>query len=98
MDNSYIRLFENLNSNDVPIVGGKNASLGEMIQNLKQEGVRVPDGFATTAQAYWEFIEANQIKAQIKSLLHDLETEKQSLSEVGKAIRRLFKKHPFLKM
>ncbi|ACK72340.1 phosphoenolpyruvate synthase [Gloeothece citriformis PCC 7424] len=97
MDNSYIRLFENLNSNDVPIVGGKNASLGEMIQNLKQEGVRVPDGFATTAQAYWEFIEANQIKAQIKSLLHDLETEKQSLSEVGKAIRRLFKKTSFPK-
>jgi pyruvate, water dikinase len=49
---AYIRWFENLTSNDVSLVGGKNASLGEMIRALKEEGIRVPSGFATTADAY----------------------------------------------
>jgi pyruvate, water dikinase len=51
--NKYIRWFEDLSSEDVQVVGGKNASLGEMIRSLKEEGIRVPDGFATTADAYW---------------------------------------------
>ena len=48
----YIRWFEALGSDDVAVVGGKNASLGEMIQRLGASGIRVPGGFATTAQAY----------------------------------------------
>ncbi|CAN5805626.1 hypothetical protein BH23CYA1_BH23CYA1_03150 [soil metagenome] len=46
---------------DVERVGGKNASLGELMGALKQAGVRVPDGFAITASAYWEFVAANQL-------------------------------------
>ena len=48
----YIRWFEDLRNDDVPLVGGKNASLGEMIKTLKEKGVRVPDGFATTCLLY----------------------------------------------
>ncbi len=50
--NSYIRWFADLTNKDVELVGGKNASLGEIIGTLKEEDVRVPDGFATTAEAY----------------------------------------------
>ncbi|MEO8342837.1 MAG: PEP/pyruvate-binding domain-containing protein, partial [Gallionella sp.] len=56
MNSPYIIRFEHLRMNDVPRVGGKNASLGEMISQLAQLGVRVPGGFATTAQAYRDFL------------------------------------------
>lgn len=88
--NPYLRWFEDLRSEDVAIVGGKNASLGEMIQALKSEGVKVPDGFATTADAYREFLQANNLEDKIRSHLQDLEQNPQSLAPVGKAIRRLF--------
>ncbi len=87
---SYICWFANLTNEDVDIVGGKNASLGEMIGTLKEEGVRVPDGFATTAEAYRQFLQHNDLESQIKSHIEDLEAEKQSLQQVGKTIRRLF--------
>lgn len=48
----YIRFFSELDNNDVPLVGGKNASLGEMYRTLSGQGVAVPNGFATTAEAY----------------------------------------------
>ena len=51
--------FEKLGRGDVSLVGGKNASLGEMVGHLGARGVRVPPGFATTAQAYWRFVDAN---------------------------------------
>lgn len=89
-ENSYIRWFTDLTNEDVEVVGGKNASLGEMIGTLKEKGVRVPDGFATTAEAYWQFLEHNDLKEQIKSHVGDLSAEKQSLEETGKTIRRLF--------
>ena len=63
----YIRWFEKLRSKDVPLVGGKNASLGEMIMTLKKKGIWVPDGFATTADAYWRFLEENDLKDQLVS-------------------------------
>ena len=88
--NSYIRWFADLTNEDVEVVGGKNASLGEMIGTLKEEGVRVPDGFATTAEAYWQFLEHNDLKGQIKSNIEDLSAQKQSLEKTGKAIRRQF--------
>ena len=65
-ESAYIRWFENISSNDGLVVGGKNASLGEMIRTLKDEGIRVPDGFAITAEAFWKFIEANDLKEKIK--------------------------------
>ncbi len=87
---SYICWFADLTNKDVELVGGKNASLGEMIGTLKEEGIRVPDGFATTAEAYRQFLQHNDLESQIKSHIRDLEAEKQSLEQVGKNIRRLF--------
>ena len=58
-EGKYVRWFEEVGSEDVGRVGGKNASLGEMIRNLKDKGIQVPDGFATTAEAYRKFIEEN---------------------------------------
>ena len=82
--------FEQLGKGDVPTVGGKNASLGEMVCHLTGQGVRVPDGFATTADAYWRFVKANKLKETIVPLLDDLAGGKATLSEVGSAIRRAF--------
>ncbi|MEQ8997425.1 MAG: phosphoenolpyruvate synthase [Coleofasciculus sp. B1-GNL1-01] len=89
-NNQYIRWFENLTSDDVSRVGGKNASLGEMIRSLKDEGVRVPDGFATTAEAYRKFLDSNQLNEKIKSHLSELDSDKTPLEKVGKSIRKLF--------
>jgi len=91
----FIRWFEDLDSDDVPVVGGKNASLGEMIGALKEEGLRVPDGFATTARAYWTFVDANEIEDRIRSLLSDWKDGEKSLQETGEGIRRLFRHGSF---
>ncbi len=91
-DYQYIRWFETLSNTDVPLVGGKNASLGEMVRTLKDEGIAVPDGFATTAQAYWEFLRLNDLGKKIQSQLKDLNSGARPLVEVGKVIRRLFLK------
>jgi pyruvate, water dikinase len=93
--NAYVRWFEDLGSGDVETVGGKNASLGEMIRSLKSEGVHVPNGFSTTADAYWEFLQAHGLKEKIQSHLEELESGKKQLAQVGKAIRKLFAKVPF---
>jgi pyruvate,water dikinase len=85
----YIRWFEDLSVSDVSLVGGKNASLGELIGALKSAGVRVPGGFATTAGAYWAFLDANGLRAPIESLLADLTKERRTLQEAGTAIRDL---------
>jgi pyruvate,water dikinase len=82
--------LERLGRGDVPLVGGKNASLGEMVQRLGKQGVRVPAGFATTAQAYWRFVDLNGLRETIAALLGDLEAGKAPLAEVGAAIRRAF--------
>ena len=91
----YIRKFEDLNSEDVSLVGGKNASLGEMIQVLREQGVRVPGGFATTAQAYRDFMAENQLEADLKTLMGKWQQEKASLEETGEAVRRLFRHGEF---
>jgi len=90
-----IRWFEDLGSGDVPQVGGKNASLGEMIRSLKDRGVMVPDGFATTADAYHRFLEANGLNEEIKAHLNDLESRNRPLSKVGRSIRKLFSRAEF---
>jgi len=91
----YIRWFDTLSMKDVPVVGGKNASLGEMISSLKDEGIRVPDGFATTADAYRKFMREGGIEEDVTSLLDELENGKKTLDTVGKKIRRLFTKTSF---
>lgn len=90
-----VQWFEALTVEDVPLVGGKNASLGEMIQALKPHGIQVPDGFATTSQAYWEFLEFNHLTDKISSHLHDYQHGNATLEQVGKAIRRLFARAQF---
>ena len=82
--------FENLGRGDVSIVGGKNASLGEMVRHLRPRGVRIPPGFATTAQAYWRFCDANGLREVVAAALDDLGTRTATLVEVGSTIRRAF--------
>ncbi|MGE4419253.1 MAG: phosphoenolpyruvate synthase [Sulfurimonas sp.] len=86
----YIRFFSELNINDVPIVGGKNASLGEMYQKLTPKGVTIPNGFATTSEAYWLLLEENGIKDEIASTLSDLDIhDTNNLQERGLKVRNL---------
>jgi pyruvate,water dikinase len=85
---SVVIWFENLGRGDVPLVGGKNASLGEMVQNLGEKGVRVPPGFATTADAFREFIADNGLGEVISQALGELAGGKAALAETGAAIRR----------
>ncbi|MDA7087920.1 phosphoenolpyruvate synthase [Pseudomonas sp. SA3-5] len=82
--------FEALGRGDVARVGGKNASLGEMVGHLGAQGVSVPPGFATTAEAYWRFVEANRLEDAIEGALNDLKAGKASLHETGQNIRRAF--------
>ena len=86
----YVRRLETLTNRDVALVGGKNASLGEMLQSLGQEGVRVPDGFATTAEAYREFLRANELDNRLRTEIARFQQQKQSLEQTGRAIRRFF--------
>ncbi len=84
---TFVRTFDTLTNEDVAVVGGKNASLGEMIGALKESGVRVPSGFATTATAYRAFIDANALETPIREHLERLVSGDAPLSEVGAAIR-----------
>ncbi len=86
----YVVWFENLSVQDISRVGGKNASLGEMIRELDGQGVRVPGGFATTSKAYWEFVQANDLQEPLKKALARFQGDKLSLEKTGRAIRRLF--------
>lgn len=84
----YIAWFDHLTMNDVNLVGGKNASLGEMISHLSQAGVNVPAGFATTTEAYREFLAANGLVDRIKQLLDKLDVDDiNALTIAGKEIR-----------
>jgi pyruvate,water dikinase len=87
-DTSPVIWFDELGRGDVPRVGGKNASLGEMVGNLAVKGVKVPPGFATTAEAYWRFVDENGLGESIAAALADLEGGKVALAEAGHAIRR----------
>jgi pyruvate,water dikinase len=81
--------FDQLRIGDVPIAGGKNASLGEMYRELKNKGVKVPNGFAVTAFAYRSFLEETGLKQKIKSILSDLNTkDTRNLMTRGKNSKR----------
>ncbi len=95
MEQVFIKWFKELNIKDVPLVGGKNASLGEMIKNLGEKGVSVPSGFAITAYAYKYMIEKAGVDVKIKEILSDLDThDVKNLAERGEKIRELIKKTP----
>jgi pyruvate, water dikinase len=84
----YILWFDELAIEDVPLVGGKNASLGEMYRELSKKGVKVPNGFAVTSYAYRYFIEKAGIKDHIRDILKDLDTHNmKNLSERGHKVR-----------
>ncbi len=88
--------FENLRMTDVEVVGGKNASLGEMISQLAASGVRVPGGFATTAHAFRQFLGQAGLAARIARRLADLNTEDtRALAEAGAQIRQWVLDTPF---
>ncbi|MCB1485984.1 MAG: phosphoenolpyruvate synthase, partial [Bauldia sp.] len=82
--------FEAVKRSHVGLVGGKNSSLGEMVQTLSSQGVRVPPGFATTASAYWRFIEANGLRQVIADRLDEMAAGKKTLAQTGEAIRSAF--------
>lgn len=82
--------FEEVGAEDVAAVGGKNASLGEMIRELKGKGIPVPGGFATTASAYRAFLQANNLAERIHDQLEDYRHKRKRLHEAGEAIRQMF--------
>ncbi|OPL13948.1 MAG: phosphoenolpyruvate synthase [delta proteobacterium MLS_D] len=92
-DTRLIIWFDNLRLGDIPQVGGKNASLGEMRRELAPKGVSIPDGFAITAHAYRYLLESAGIRAEIEKLLSDLDThDLQGLATKGEKIRSLIYK------
>ncbi len=92
----YVRWLNELGMDDVPVVGGKNASLGEMIQNLTDVGVQVPGGFATTADAYREFLAKDGLDERIQAVLDELDVEDlTALSQAGPRIRGWVMEQPF---
>ena len=85
----FIKWFADITIDDIPLVGGKNASLGEMVRELASRGVKVPDGFAVTAEAFRHFIREAGIDERIRATLADLDThDMANLSERGQAVRQ----------
>ena len=91
MDNTaFILWFDQLGIDDVALVGGKNASLGEMYRNLTLKGVNIPNGYAVTAYSYRYFVEQTGIKDEIRKILSDLDTSDiANLKERGHKVREL---------
>ncbi len=95
-DNRNVLWYSELRMHDVEIVGGKNASLGEMISNLAASGVKVPNGYATTAEAYREFLSFEGLDARVNALLDALDVEDVvALAKTGKQIREAVLQAPF---
>ncbi|MCD4760432.1 phosphoenolpyruvate synthase, partial [bacterium] len=92
----YILWFNQINNKDVPKVGGKNASLGEMYSKLTKQGVAIPNGFAVTAQAYDYFISTTGVKKEIRRILKDLNThDLRNLQSKGRQVRQAILKAEF---
>ena len=84
----YIRWFKDICYQDVGLVGGKTASLGEMYQNLGKKGVKVPNGFGITSSAYWLFLEKNELKDDIQSIINGANLSSPlELQQAGRKIR-----------
>jgi len=85
---AFVLWFKDLTIDDVPLVGGKNASLGEMYRNLTKKGVNIPNGFAVTAYSYKYLLKKAKIETTIRKILSDLNTHNiQNLSERGRKVR-----------
>ncbi|WP_260291054.1 phosphoenolpyruvate synthase [Sedimenticola hydrogenitrophicus] len=94
--NNYVQWLSELGMDDVEHVGGKNASLGEMIQNLSNLGVQVPGGFATTAFAYREYLATDGLADRINEALGELDVDNvRALAETGARIRQWIMETPF---
>src|SRR3989344_2728368 len=86
----FIKWYSEVGIADVPLVGGKNAALGEMFQNLVPKGVNIPDGFALTAGAYRHFFKKTGLDEKIKEILSDLDTKNiRNLQIRGKKVREI---------
>ncbi|AKQ45145.1 phosphoenolpyruvate synthase [Rufibacter radiotolerans] len=86
----FIKLFKEISYQDLGKVGGKNASLGEMFNQLNPVGVKVPDGYATTADAYWFFLDNQNLRQPLTQILHSLDLDRFSnLAAVGEKARAL---------
>jgi pyruvate,water dikinase len=92
---SYVVRLRDLTSGDVARVGGKNASLGELIRVLGPAGITVPPGFATTARAYWDLLAANHLSEPIAATLARFKSGKVSLATAGKTIRKSLERAEF---
>lgn len=93
---AFVLPFRAVGIADIPLVGGKNASLGEMLQQLSPKGIHVPDGFATTAHAYRYFIESAGLEAQLRHLFAEINVEDVSnLRQIGRQARSLILQTPF---
>jgi pyruvate,water dikinase len=92
----FIMWFDQISINDVGLVGGKNASLGEMYRNLKSKGVNIPNGFAITAEAYKHLLKHGGIENEIESAMEGLDTHDiDNLKKRGKKIREIILNSPF---
>ncbi|HRY36426.1 MAG TPA: phosphoenolpyruvate synthase [Candidatus Magasanikbacteria bacterium] len=90
---SYIKWFRETTIKDIPSVGGKNASLGEMFRNLTKKGIMIPNGFAITADGYRKFLQQNGLEAKIKTSLKGINgTDVKKLASAGKKIREMILK------
>ena len=88
LQSRFIRRFQEIGIEDVPLVGGKNASLGELLRELAPKGIQVPNGFAITADAYWELIRGAGIEGKLKEILSGLDTrDTENLRQRGSAAR-----------
>jgi len=81
--------FKEIGMKDTNLVGGKNGSLGEMYSNLTSRGVRVPNGFATTTTAYWQFLRQSGIEKQLQQLVKSIGKDKSKITGIAPQIRRL---------
>ncbi|RSD34631.1 MAG: pyruvate, water dikinase [Methanohalophilus sp.] len=87
-DNKYIRWFEEITIDDVSLVGGKNASLGEMYRELTDKDICIPNGFAITAEAYWHVLNSAGVLEDLRRILDELDTKTLSnLADIGKRAR-----------
>ena len=96
MSYQYIRFFEEIGINDIPLVGGKNASLGEMYQKLGSQGVKVPNGFAITAEAYRYILKSSNSWDELRATLNGLQAnDVENLTRCGKKAREIVYSAPF---
>ncbi|MCK4520590.1 phosphoenolpyruvate synthase [Candidatus Parcubacteria bacterium] len=92
----YILWYKDISKDDVALVGGKNASLGEMFSQLTKKGINIPDGFVLTSKAYWYFLKANKIDKKIKEIFQKFNPKSiKSLQETGKMARQFISKAEF---